>query len=183
MKMQAIGLVEFNSIAKGIEAADAMVKTAMVDLLAANPICPGKYMALVSGDVAAVQSAVKAGVKVGAQAVVDDFIIPNVHPGVFPAITSTGEIPELQALGIIETFTVASLIITADACAKAAEVDLIEIRLGSGIGGKSFVTLTGDVAAVKAAVEAGSAMAADNGLLVEKVVIPSPSKLLKKAIL
>ena len=87
--MHAIGLVEFNSIARGIEAADAMVKTAMVDLVIANPVCPGKYIVLVSGDVAAVQSAVKAGVKTAGQSVVDEFILPNVHPAVFPAITAT----------------------------------------------------------------------------------------------
>lgn len=181
--MHAIGLVEFNSIARGIEAADAMVKTAMVDLVIANPVCPGKYIVLVSGDVAAVQSAVKAGVNTAGQSVVDEFMLPNVHPSVFPAITATSEVAEVQALGVIEAFTVASLIVAADTCAKAAEVELIEIRLGSGIGGKSFVTLTGDVAAVKAAIEAGSEKVAESGLLVEKVVIASPSKLLKKAVL
>lgn len=181
--MQSIGLVEFNSIARGIEAADTMLKTAMVELLAANPICPGKYMAMVGGDVAAVESAVNAGVKTGGQAVVDQFILANVHPSVFPAITATSAVEVVQALGIIETFTVASLIFAADACAKAAEVELIEIRLGSGIGGKSFVTLTGDVAAVKAAVDAGSAGVISKGLLADKVVIPSPSQQLKKAIL
>lgn len=181
--MHAIGLVEFNSIARGIEAADAMVKTAMVDLVIANPVCPGKYIVLVSGDVAAVQSAVKAGVNTAGQSVVDEFMLPNVHPSVFPAITATSEVTEVQSLGVIEAFTVASLIVAADTCAKAAEVELIEIRLGSGIGGKSFVTLTGDVAAVKAAIEAGSEKVAESGLLVEKVVIASPSKLLKKAVL
>jgi len=181
--LHAIGLVEFNSIARGIEAADAMVKTAMVDLVIANPVCPGKYIVLVSGDVAAAQSAVKAGVKTAGQSVVDEFMLPNVHPSVFPAITATSEVAEVQALGVIEAFTVASLIVAADTCAKAAEVELIEIRLGSGIGGKSFVTLTGDVAAVKAAIEAGSEKVAESGLLVEKVVIASPSKLLKKAVL
>jgi len=181
--LHAIGLVEFNSIARGIEAADAMVKTAMVDLVIANPVCPGKYIVLVSGDVAAVQSAVKAGVNTAGQSVVDEFMLPNVHPSVFPAITATSEVAEVQALGVIEAFTVASLIVAADTCAKAAEVELIEIRLGSGIGGKSFVTLTGDVAAVKAAIEAGSEKVAESGLLVEKVVIASPSKLLKKAVL
>ncbi|MGB9826680.1 MAG: BMC domain-containing protein, partial [Desulfofundulus sp.] len=108
---------------------------------------------------------------------------PNVHPSVFPAITATSQVDELQALGIIETFTVASLIIAADASAKAAEVQLIEIRLAAGLGGKSYVTMTGDVAAVKSAVEAGTQRVASQGLLVDSVVIPSPSKLLKKAIL
>ena len=52
----------------------------------------------------------------------------------------------LKALGILEFFSVTGAIIAADAAAKAANVSLIEIRLGTGIGGKSFVTFTGDVA-------------------------------------
>ncbi|ABO49837.1 microcompartments protein [Desulforamulus reducens MI-1] len=176
--MRSIGMVEFNSIGRGIEAADFMAKAAQVELTVCNTVCPGKYIVLVSGDVAAVQSSVQAGVERGKETVVDQFILPNVHPSVFPAINCTSGVDSLQALGIIETYTIASLIVAADAAAKAAEVELIEIRTGIGIGGKSFVTLTGDVGAVKAAVESGVASTAESGLLVSQIVIPSPSKLL-----
>lgn len=181
--IQAIGLVEFISIAKGIEAADGMVKASQVDILEAKPICPGKYIVLISGDVSAVENAVEAGINLGAEAVADDFILPNVHPSVIKAISGTSTVTELQALGIIETFSVASLIVAADIAAKAGEVELIEIRVGMGIGGKSFVTLTGDVGSVKSSIEAGATSAADKGMLVEKTVIPSPHKSLRNTIL
>ncbi|ATW25315.1 BMC domain-containing protein [Candidatus Formimonas warabiya] len=174
--IRAIGLVEFNSIAKGIESADAMLKTGQVDIIVSRPICPGKYITLVWGDVAAVESAVKAGIAKGDVNVVDDFILPNVHPQVIPACSAGNPVVEVHALGIIETFSVAAMIVAADTAVKAGEVDLIEIRLGMGLGGKSFTTLTGDVAAVKSAVEAGARTAADKGLLVQQVVIPSPHK-------
>ena len=177
--IRAIGLVEFNSIAKGIEAADAMVKSAQVELIQSRTICPGKYIALVCGDVAAVENAVKAGVNLGGAFVVDEFVLPNVHPSVIPAISAVTAIEDVQALGIIEVFSTASCIVAADTAVKAAEVDLIEVRLGIGIGGKAFVTLTGDVAAVKAAIEAGAESVSEKGLLVNKVVIPSPHKYLK----
>lgn len=174
--LNAVGLVEFLSISKGVEAADAMVKTADVEIFISSPICPGKYIVLVYGSTAAVESSVKAGINIGGNMVVDEFILANVHSSVFPAITNTVSEFEVKALGMIETFSVASLIIAADAAAKAADVSLIEIRLAVGIGGKAFVTLTGDVAAVKCAVEAGCTIAAEKGLLVNSVVIPSPSK-------
>ena len=181
--IKAIGLIEFTSIAKGIEAADAMVKAADVEILVSTPVCPGKYFILVHGDVSAVQSSVEAGIKVGASYVVDDFILPNVHPSVYPAITSTCTTSDIQALGVLESFSIASMIVCADTALKAAEVDAIELRLGTGIGGKSFFTLTGDVAAVNAAVEAGAKNVIDKGLLVEKVVIPFPSKKLLQSLL
>jgi microcompartment protein CcmL/EutN len=181
--LRAIGLVELTSIAKGIQVADVMVKTADVDILTTTPVCPGKYYVLVHGDVAAVESALKAGVRIGGQSIVDEFILPNVHPSVYPAITSTIEVTELHALGIMESFSIASMIVAADSALKAANVEAIELRLGTGIGGKSFFTMTGDVAAVNAAVDAGAEKVIEKGLLVEKVVIPSPSKKLMKHIL
>lgn len=172
--IHAIGLVEFTSIAQGIESADAMVKTADVQLLLAKTTCPGKYIVLVGGDTSAVQQSVAAGAEWGAESVVDQFVIPNVHPAILPAISSTNIIESIAAIGIIETFSVASLIEAADAAVKTGDVEPIRIHLAFGIGGKSYTIVTGEVAAVKAAVEAGSAVPAEKGLLVRKVVIPRP---------
>ena len=172
----AIGIVETSSIAKGFEVADALLKRANVEMVVNRTICPGKYMVLIGGEVDAVNASVETGVEIGAHTVVDHFIIPNVHPEVFPAISGVTHLPELKALGVIEGFSVASIIEAADAAVKAAEVKLITIHLAMAIGGKGFVSFTGDVAAVQAAVDAGSEIVEAKGLLVEKVVIPSPRK-------
>lgn len=180
--MESIGLVEVNSIARGIEAADAMLKAAQVDLLEAKPVCPGKYIVLICGDVAAVQSSVAAGKTMAAHSVLDDFILPNVHPQVLTAISAATPLTLIKALGIIETFSIASLMVAADTAAKTGQVDLVEIRIGMGIGGKSFVTLTGDVASVESSVAAGVMLASERGMLVDKVVIPSPHDHLKRCL-
>lgn len=152
-----------------------MLKAAHVNALFCRTICPGKFLSMVGGDVAAVQDSVQTALEQGSSAVVDHFVLPNVHDTVFGAITGVVPITEMKALGIIETFSIASAIVAADTAVKAAPVELMEIRLGLAIGGKAFLTLTGDVGAVKAAVEAGAATAADKGLLVSQIVIPAPS--------
>lgn len=172
----AIGIVETSSLAKGYEVADAVMKRANVKMVVNRTICPGKYMVLIGGDVDAVNASIEAGIEAGAHTVVDHFVIPNVHPDVFPAISGVAEMPELKALGIIEGFSVASIIEAADAAIKAAEVELISIHLAMAIGGKAIVTLTGEVGAVESAVEAGAEVVEKRGLLVEKVIIPSPRK-------
>jgi len=172
----AIGLVEFASIALGIEGADIMAKTADVTIQVAKTICPGKYIVLISGDVSSVQQAVNAGRELGGEAVVDHFVIPNVHASILPAISGTNAVGQVKAIGIIETFSVASLIEAADRAVKAAEVEPLRLHLAFGIGGKSYTVVTGEVAAVKSAVEAGSALAAGKGFLTQKVVIPRPHK-------
>ncbi len=172
----AIGIVETSSIARGYQVADAVLKRADVKIVVNRTICPGKYMVLIGGDVDAVNASIETGVAVGGHTVVDHFVIPNVHPEVFPAINGVGMMPEIEALGIIEGFSVASVIEAADAAVKAANVKLINVHLAMAIGGKGYVTMTGEVGAVQAAVEAGAAMIERKGLLVEKIVIPSPRK-------
>jgi microcompartment protein CcmL/EutN len=174
MAKNSIGLIELGSIAAGYQVTDAMLKAADTELLLARSICSGKYMVMVRGDVAAVQASVSAGTGAGGFSVIDSFVIPNVHEAVFPAIAGTSKVEELDALGIVESFSVASLIEGADAAVKAANVQLIEVRLAMALGGKAFVTLTGNVAAVQSAVDAGAQVVAQKGLLVNKVVIPHP---------
>ncbi|HMM21116.1 MAG TPA: BMC domain-containing protein [Selenomonadales bacterium] len=178
----AIGLLEIKTVTRGIEAADQMLKSANVELVMAQPLCPGKYVIMVTGDVGAVQSAVRTGKTVGADSVVDEFVLPNVHPGVYPALAGCTDVKELKALGVIESFSVASAITAADAAAKAAPVELVEIRLARGMGGKAVVLLTGDVGAVTAAVRTGSAMIEDSGFLVDRLVIAAPHKALHEAL-
>ncbi len=172
----SIGLVEFNSIGAGIEAADGMLKVSDVELLFAKTICPGKYICLVRGDVAAVRSSVSRGEMMGRDAAIDSMVLPRVHGSVFPAINAASSLEKAGALGIIETFSVASCLEAADVAAKAAKVQILDIRLAIGLGGKSFLVLTGDVSAVRAAVEAGKKPVTERGLLVRQIVIPSPCK-------
>ena len=176
--MRAIGMVEFNSIARGIYVADQMVKISDVEIATAAPTCPGKYIAIVYGDVAAVEASVKIGERMAEEFFVDSLLIPNVDAGVFPAITGATMPQRIQAVGIIESFSLATMIVCADAVLKTAEVEAIELRLGNGLGGKSYFTFTGDVAAVKAGNDAGVAIAQEHGLLVNAEVITSPSELL-----
>ncbi|MFA3781946.1 BMC domain-containing protein [Melioribacteraceae bacterium 4301-Me] len=174
MEMNSLGLIELTSIAAGMQACDIMLKTSQVELILSRTICSGKYMVLIGGDVAEVQSAVDNAVNQIDFAVIDTFVIPNVHKDIFPALSGHSNINLLEALGIIESFSVASLIEGADAAVKAANVKIIEIRLAMALGGKAFCTLTGEVAAVSSAVEAGAKVIADRGLLVNKIVIPQP---------
>jgi microcompartment protein CcmL/EutN len=170
----SLGLVELSSIARGIETIDRMLKAAEVELVLARTICSGKYIVLISGDLHMVEASVSAGRDVAAECLIDDFIIQNVHPDVFPALSST-VVPENQeALGILESFSVAALIEAIDAVAKAAPVEMVECRLAMALGGKAFLVFTGDVAAVRESVEAGAEIISARGLLVNKIVIPDP---------
>ena len=179
----ALGFLELNSIAGGIEACDEMLKVASVELIESHPICPGKYMTLICGDVDAVKTSISKGKEVASINLVDDFVIPNIHEQIVPALRALTSVVHLEAVGVVETFSAASAIFAADAALKAAAVDMIEIRLSNGMGGKSFFTFTGIVGAVEASVKAAKEAVVQDGLLVNTVVIPSPHESMKSVLI
>ncbi len=172
--MNALGMIETNSIPVGVNSGDAMLKAAAVKLVAAQPVCAGKYIVIVTGEVAAVRESVDAGKVTAGQRLVDSMVIPNVHEQVPKAINACNEIGKVAAVGVMEAFSLCAAVVAADAAVKAADVQLMDIRLGRGLGGKSFITLTGEVAAVRAAISAGESMPETKGMMSESVVIPSP---------
>ncbi|MDR0569737.1 MAG: BMC domain-containing protein [Clostridiales Family XIII bacterium] len=180
--MRSIGFLELSSIVKGIEAADAVIKASDVALVFARPTCPGKYGILFSGDVAAVKAAMEAGEAVGSFAVADSAVIPRIHPQVLEALWQSAVPSAPAALGLMEFFSIAAAIRAADAAVKSAAVELLDLRLGVGVGGKSFVALSGEVAAVAEAVRRGVA-AEGGGLLVAEAVLPNPAPELYESLL
>lgn len=168
----ALGLIEFDSIAAGIQAGDAMAKKALVAHVVSGTIHNGKYLVLVSGEIADVEESFTEGLAVGAGAVIDSVFLPGVDPHVAEAVGTQRRPVPVDALGIIETRTVAAAIAAADAGVKGAEVNLIEVRLADGLGGKGLVFFSGLVQDVEIAVKIGVDGIATGAALVHAVVIP-----------
>jgi len=168
----ALTLIEFSSIAAGIQAADAMVKRAPIDVILAGTVQPGKYLVLVGGLTADVEESLAAGREVGRDAILDIVYLPQVHPSVVTALRG-GRSPEpAEALGVLETSSVAAAIRAADAGVKGAQVELVEVRLADGLGGKGIVLYSGAVADVEIAVALGVESLQGPDALIRQVVIP-----------
>jgi len=176
-ELNSIGLVELSSVAVGYLVQDVMLKAGSVQLLLARSICSGKYLIVVAGDVTSVDASVQAATKVGGASLIEHKQITRIHPAVFEGISNTVDLDpsQMRAIGIVETFSAASIIEVADAAIKAANVALLRVHLAMALGGKGFVLMAGEVSSVQEAVAVGSRVAAEDGMLVGKGVIPAPS--------
>lgn len=179
---KALGMIEFKTVASGITATDIMLKTAEVDVVQATPVCPGKYLCTIEGEISSVKAAIEAAEAYNSAMLIDKFILGNPHESVSPAIMGALEIKNKSAIGIIETFTAASAVVAADTAAKTAEVELVEVRLAKGMCGKSYVILTGTVSAVTAATDRAKA-GVEDGILLDTSVIAGPDEKLWESIL
>ncbi len=171
-----IGLLELSSVARGVEVADAILWEAEVELLFSSPVQPGKYVLLFTGSVKDVASSLRRGAEMAGPDLVDQLHIPQVHEQIEVGLRRKGGRidGELDAIGLVETKTVASTITAADVALKTATVDLLDLRIANGLGGKSFFTLTGEVSDVRSSITAGARLAQEAGQLMRDVVIPRP---------
>lgn len=167
----AIGLFEFDSVAAGIAAADAMVKRAPIGDLVTGSVQPGRYLVLVAGDVASVEESMEAGREMSGESLIAEIVLHDVHQGVAAALRGERVPGPVEALGVIETGSVAPLLAAADAGLKGAAVDLLEVNVADGLGGKAYLLFGGAVSDVEAAVSIGSSRV-DLSELVGAVVIP-----------
>lgn len=167
-------MLELESIAAGIRAGDAMIKASPLGSIYTGTIHPGRYVIVVSGDTASVEVAIDAGTALAGGRLADQVFLPDVHPAVADAIVSDAQLADCEgdALGVVETATIAAVIDAADAGVKAARVSLPAVKLADGLGGKGYVLFSGDVAEVEAAVAAATERATRNGAPPEVVVIP-----------
>ena len=180
---KAIAVSEYKTVSAGVTAADAMVKAADVDVIEAATVCPGKYIIIITGELSAVRAAVDAAKASYPEQYMGSFVLGNPAEGLFSAIYGTAEITELRALGILETYDVATMLIAADNAAKTAEVELIEVRLARGMCGKSYLMLTGEVAAVQAAIDRARMTAEKEGMYLDSSVIARPDAKLIRSII
>jgi microcompartment protein CcmL/EutN len=177
--VKSIGLVETSSIARGVRCLDEMVKRAPVAVVQARPVCPGRYIVLVEGEVASVEESLARGREVAGDTLVDSLFLANPHPSLPTGLRQSTKAASLAPVGVVETTAVASAILAADAGLKCAPVELILIRLAVGMAGKSFVVLSGDLPDVEASVAAAAAVAREHGRLVETTILANPDSMIE----
>ena len=180
---RAIGMIEFKTVSSGITATDRMVKSADVELLEAQTVCPGKYIALIAGELSAVDAAVDTAKHYEKGELISSFVLGNPDESIFPAIYGSSSIEGVEALGILETYDAASIIVAADIAAKTAIVKLIELRVAKGMCGKSYMLLTGEVSSCQAAIDRAKQAVGDRGMYLDSSVIARPDPQICKKII
>ena len=150
----ALAALEFEEVATGLFATDALLKKAPISFVKTGTITRGRYLTLFGGSTASVEESFREGVFHGGGALLDQVFLPDVHPRLFVALGGGRREPGPLALALLETPTVCAAILAAEVTLKGTGVDLLEIRIGDqGLGGKGIVLLSGELHEVEAAVE------------------------------
>ena len=171
---RSIGVIELKCIPKGVEAADAALKSAGVEMVASHPSCPGKYEIILAGSISNIESAVKHVTSKFSPYVIDSSVMGRIDEQVIKALFGTQTTAKQGSLGLLETFSAATCIKAADIAVKTARVEIYDLRVSRGMGGKGVVLFVGEVGDVTAATEAGADYARSVASLSATSVIAAP---------
>lgn len=171
-RFPAIALIELSNIASGIRVGDAMVKKAPIAMLKSGTISRGKYLILIGGSVASVDESYHEGLRVSGPDCLDSLILPDVHPMVFDAVLGVRSEISAESVSILETPTVSTTILAADAAVKGSNVHILEMRLGDGYGGKGYTLFNGKIEDVQTAIDISCEIAREKNVSASVSVIP-----------
>ncbi|MFT7616978.1 MAG: microcompartment protein CcmL/EutN [Planctomycetota bacterium] len=169
-----LGLIEISSIPRGFQSADFMIKEASIQVLICRAVSPAKYLIVFEGDVESVSRSLARGEETAGTFLVGSLMLPQPHPQILMALQEVRQVNDVDAVGVLESTQVAATLAAADAAAKAAEVEIVEIRLAMGLHGNGFFTMTGEISAVEAALEAAASVAKKRGAWHDQTLIPRP---------
>jgi microcompartment protein CcmL/EutN len=171
-KQAALALIELDSIPIGVLTADAMLKEAPIAIIKSGTVHNGKYLVLIAGSVASVETAFTIGMSKGQDHLLDAVFLPDIHESVYSACLGERQKCGTEALAVIEMATVAGVLQGADAAMKGANVELVELRLADDLGGKSIAIYAGKVEDVEIANSLSEEALEKPELLLSQTIIP-----------
>jgi microcompartment protein CcmL/EutN len=169
---ESLAMIELSSIARGYKVVDAAIKQSPIVVIEANRVEPGKYLFLFGGGVAEVEEAFVTAMDVAGAKVVDKMLLPMVHEAILPAFSARIGLDEADTIGVVESASISSGLVTIDRCLKDSDVQLAGLRVTPGLGGKLLYVVHGAQHDVEVALEL--ARSSLGGALVDAECIANP---------
>jgi microcompartment protein CcmL/EutN len=170
----ALAMLELDSVARGYRTLDAMVKRSPVQVLEANLVEPGRFLILFAGGVAEVEEAWSEGLEVGGECLQDKMMLPYAHTAILPGLAGALDVDDPDTVGVVESRTVASVLLACDRALKDAEVALAGLRITPSLGGRGYYVVHGIQHDVEAALAASREVLEGRGALHKLEIIPRP---------
>jgi len=170
----SLALIEFDSVASGLAALDAMVKQAPIEVLEANLVEPGKFLILYTGGVAEVGESHQRVMDGFQESVCSDMLLPMAHSGLVDGLRGVEHRGVEDAIGVVEGTDVASTLLSADGALKGADVELVGIRVAVGLGGRAYFLVAGAQHDVQASIDAAAGVLEPLGRLHRIELIARP---------
>lgn len=181
----ALAMLDIGDIPVGLRALDGLAKEAEVVVGAAGTIQRGHYLILFGGEVEPVEMSLHRALAMAGSSVDDAVMLPHAEERIVSSMMdglirwpSPGD-----TLGVVQTGSPPTMLRVVDAALKGAQVELVELRVADGLGGKAIANFWGELVDVEAAIAlANDAMAKGNATRGSTTIIPRADEAVVRAI-
>ncbi len=151
----ALAMLDISEVPRGIAALDALVKEAPVTVVSSGTIPSGRYLILFGGGVEAVELAWNKARAVAGSSILDGVMLPYAEERILPAIgAKRPKAPSKgDTLGVLQAGSAPTIVRAVDHALKGAFVELLELRVATGLTGKATAMLWGETHDMEAAIE------------------------------
>ncbi len=180
-----LAMLLVGEIPAGLRVLDALAKEAEIAVVQTGTIHCGRYLILFGGEMGPVERSWVRAKEIAGTALLDDVLLPDAEERLASAI-GAGAIrwpAEGDTLAVLETATPPLLLAALDAALKGAHVELVELRVGDGLGGKAIASLWGETHDVEAAVDIAAMVFARRGAgAASTAIIPRAAEAVRSAL-
>ena len=170
----ALAMLDVADVPPALLAVDLLAKEAFVRVHRAGTVQPGRYLILFGGDPEAVRRSMLRASSGAGEALRDAVLLADAEPRILPAITEGAlrwPAPG-DALGALQHESSPTMLRAVEAALKGAEVELVQLRVADGLGGRAVALVWGLDHDVEAAIEHAEEAAArgSGGRFVSRIV-------------
>ncbi|MGL4848641.1 MAG: BMC domain-containing protein [Clostridium sp.] len=169
---RSICILEFKTIAKGIEISNEIIKKVNIEILYFRSTCPGKFVFIANGDEGEITEAIKLGGELGEAVLMEQFQINNVHKNILEALKGTVKKNDIgyAAVGILEVSKVSRGLVALDKTLKSSSVELISLKIGFGIGGKLVYIISGELSDIEYGINESERFLNNKGIIGKSIM-------------
>lgn len=180
---KCVGIIEFKSVSKGIEASNEMVKLSNVEIIMLKSTCIGKFVTIVTGEETEVQGAIDNGADLAGKFLLDYYVISSISESIIDALKNKYVKKEItDAMAIMETRNICKGLKALDETLKSGDCTLVQLQVAFTLGGKLIYIVTGPVSSLQSGIDS-AVDALEENEVVNASVVASPSPDLIKSLL
>ncbi len=175
-----LAALELVNVPAGLCALDAVCKQAHVTILFAGDIDPSRFLIVFAGDLGAVHASLDRAIAESGSDVLESLLLPQAHLDLRKALHGELLTPQMAqidepAMGILQTHTVIATLAAVDRALKAADVQLMRLRMATELAGQGHAVLVGEQDDLEAALLAAQSGVAP-GIVVQtrRIARPAP---------
>ena len=179
----SLGFLELNNVSDGMTCMDFMLKGALINIVKASIVNPGKFFIILQGSYGNIENAMQIAVNNFTNSIVDFYMLGRAEEGLINSLLGIENHENVESLAIIDTENIISGIIIADIISKTSYASIMKFNVSESMGGRTNIVINGEYSSLRHAIDEILSHINLKDKIIASNVIANPEDTLKQIML